>query len=321
MASSDKLMEPNEKRKKKKTIRGAGAMSWDYTGTQQLQHSLDDIFVDPADSGINVASAGAPLPSLHLIYQTIMAQHKQTQGDSKKARVATKQLPVAVSKIAKTCSEIGERIPTIESRANALETELGAVEMMERYEEQSQRFLVLAMSVARCCIASDWLEPLPPTFNQWLARLCSMYYFEMGSYAFKGRSRRQIGKLIWAPLARWLGACTVASKPTMKGTEQTWISPRGPGDRCILIQWAVLGLQTGPAGRRGCTAPSPVGDAYAEFLNTPVSEWEKSAELLAPASPRDRAGPKIDGALVALCSLQHRELCVWASPAPEVQGR
>ncbi|KAJ1210994.1 hypothetical protein NDU88_006356 [Pleurodeles waltl] len=102
-------------------------MSWDYTGTQQLQHSLDDISVGPAGSGIDAASTWAPLPSLHLIYQTIMAQHKQTQGVSKKAMVATKQLQVAVSKIAKSCSEIGERITMIESRANVLETELEAV--------------------------------------------------------------------------------------------------------------------------------------------------------------------------------------------------
>ncbi|KAJ1201504.1 hypothetical protein NDU88_005313 [Pleurodeles waltl] len=120
-------MEPNEKREKKKTARWARAISWDYTGTQQLQHNQDGISVGPAGSGIDVASARAPLPSLHLIYQTTMAQHKQTQGDSKKARVATKQLQVAVSKIAKTCSEIGKRIVTIESRANVLETELWAV--------------------------------------------------------------------------------------------------------------------------------------------------------------------------------------------------
>ncbi|KAJ1113766.1 hypothetical protein NDU88_002008 [Pleurodeles waltl] len=63
--------------------------------------------------------------SLHLIYQTMMAQHKQTQGDNKKARVASKQLQVAVSKIAKPCSEIGDRIATIESHTSVLETELG----------------------------------------------------------------------------------------------------------------------------------------------------------------------------------------------------
>ncbi|KAJ1098981.1 hypothetical protein NDU88_004086 [Pleurodeles waltl] len=90
-----------------------------------LQHSLDDISVSPVGSGIDVASAWAPLPSLHLISQTIMAQHKQTQGDNKKARIATKQLQVAVSKIAKTCLEIGEQIAMIESQANVLETELG----------------------------------------------------------------------------------------------------------------------------------------------------------------------------------------------------
>ncbi|KAJ1191195.1 hypothetical protein NDU88_000511 [Pleurodeles waltl] len=61
------------------------------------------------------------------IYQTITSQHKQTQRDSKKARVATKQLQVVVSKVAKTCSEIGERIAAIECRADALESDLGVV--------------------------------------------------------------------------------------------------------------------------------------------------------------------------------------------------
>ncbi|KAJ1168229.1 hypothetical protein NDU88_000177 [Pleurodeles waltl] len=59
--------------------------------------------------------------------ETITAQHKQTQRDSKKARVATKQLQVAVSKVAKTCSEIGERITAIECRVDVLESDLGAV--------------------------------------------------------------------------------------------------------------------------------------------------------------------------------------------------
>ncbi|KAJ1101353.1 hypothetical protein NDU88_006421 [Pleurodeles waltl] len=58
---------------------------------------------------------------------TITSQHKQTQRDSKKARVATKQLQVAISKVAKTCSEIGERIAAIECRADVLESDLGAV--------------------------------------------------------------------------------------------------------------------------------------------------------------------------------------------------
>ncbi|KAJ1154438.1 hypothetical protein NDU88_007190 [Pleurodeles waltl] len=48
----DKLMEPNEKRKKKKNARVARAMSWDYTGTQQLQHSLGDISLGPAALGL-----------------------------------------------------------------------------------------------------------------------------------------------------------------------------------------------------------------------------------------------------------------------------
>ncbi|KAJ1106168.1 hypothetical protein NDU88_003571 [Pleurodeles waltl] len=186
---------------------------------------------------------------------TIMAQHKQTQRDSKKARVAMKQLQVAVSKVAKPCSEIGERITAIECRADVLESDLGAVtkqaamhetqlydiqwkvedfENRQRrnnlrlvgiqegevvitpqlvllgidgvvYLEYSKRFLFLAMSVARWCITSDWLEPTPPTFNHWLARMCSTFYLEMGSYARKGRTRRQIGEAIWAPFAQWLG--------------------------------------------------------------------------------------------------------------------
>ncbi|KAJ1190965.1 hypothetical protein NDU88_000282 [Pleurodeles waltl] len=189
-------------------------MSWDYTGTQQLLHSMDDLSVAPARSETNGLNAETvfPSPFLHLIYQTIMAQHKQTQRDSKKARVATKQLQVAVSKVAKTCSEIGERIAAIECRADVLESDLGEVVITLQlvllgiygvvYLEYSQRFLFLAMSVARCCITSDWLESTPPTFNHWLARMCSMFYLEMGSYACKGHMRKRMGEAIWAPFAQ-----------------------------------------------------------------------------------------------------------------------
>ncbi|KAJ1202411.1 hypothetical protein NDU88_006211 [Pleurodeles waltl] len=123
----DKFMEPNEKKKRKKKACGVRAMLWDYTGIQQLPHSLDDLSLNLVGSDIDAARSETPPPSLGLIYQTIMAQHKQSQGDSKKARVVTKQLQVAVSKIAKTCSEIGEWIATIESRADVLETDLRAV--------------------------------------------------------------------------------------------------------------------------------------------------------------------------------------------------
>ncbi|KAJ1131583.1 hypothetical protein NDU88_009918 [Pleurodeles waltl] len=101
-------------------------MSWDYTGTQQFQHNTDNLFKGLGDCVTDSVGDGAP-PSLHLIYQTMMVQHKQTQGDNKKARVATKQLQVAVSKIAKSCSEIRERIAMIETRASVLEAELGTV--------------------------------------------------------------------------------------------------------------------------------------------------------------------------------------------------
>ncbi|KAJ1094261.1 hypothetical protein NDU88_007339 [Pleurodeles waltl] len=124
----DKAGESSGKRKKKKASR-TRAMSWDYTETQQLLHSMGDLSVAPARAEVNVLNAETvpPSPSLHLIYQTITAQHKQTQRDSKKARVATKQLQVAVSKVAKTCSEIGEQIAAIECRAEGLESDLGAV--------------------------------------------------------------------------------------------------------------------------------------------------------------------------------------------------
>ncbi|KAJ1199308.1 hypothetical protein NDU88_003145 [Pleurodeles waltl] len=123
----DMFIEPNEKKKRKKKARGARAMSWDYTGIQQLQHGLDDLSVGLVASEIVAARTETPPHSMCLIYQTIMAQHKQTQGDSKKARVATKQLQVAVSRNEKTCSEIGEWIATIGSRADVLETGLEAV--------------------------------------------------------------------------------------------------------------------------------------------------------------------------------------------------
>ncbi|KAJ1136209.1 hypothetical protein NDU88_002626 [Pleurodeles waltl] len=125
----DKAGESIEKRGKKKKASRTRAMSWDYTETQQLLHSMGDLSVAPAQTEVNVLKAETvpPSPSLHLIYQTITSQHKQTQRDSKKARVATKQLQMAISKVAKTCSEIGERIAAIECRADVLESDLGAV--------------------------------------------------------------------------------------------------------------------------------------------------------------------------------------------------
>ncbi|KAJ1202677.1 hypothetical protein NDU88_006474 [Pleurodeles waltl] len=126
----DKAGESSQKReKKKKKVSRSRAMSWDYTETQQLLRSMGDLSVAPAQTEVNVLNVETvpPSPSLHLIYQTITSQHKQTQRDSKKARVATKQLQVAVSKVAKTCSEIGERIAAIECRADALESDLGVV--------------------------------------------------------------------------------------------------------------------------------------------------------------------------------------------------
>ncbi|KAJ1122378.1 hypothetical protein NDU88_000867 [Pleurodeles waltl] len=103
-----------EKINKKKSASRARAMSWDYTGIQQFQLNPEHVFKGPLDSVTNSSGDGL-CPSLHLINQTMMEQHKQIQSDNKKARVATKQLQIAVSKIAKTCSEIGERIATIQN--------------------------------------------------------------------------------------------------------------------------------------------------------------------------------------------------------------
>ncbi|KAJ1092892.1 hypothetical protein NDU88_006002 [Pleurodeles waltl] len=120
----------SKKRKNNKSVSRARAMSWD----SQLQHNPDNVFEGPGDSVTDSVGDGAP-PSLHLVYQPMMAQHKQTQGDNKEARASTKQLQVAVSKIAKTCSEIGERIATIETQASVLEAELGTVAQQSTMHE------------------------------------------------------------------------------------------------------------------------------------------------------------------------------------------
>ncbi|KAJ1095762.1 hypothetical protein NDU88_000918 [Pleurodeles waltl] len=123
-----------DKRKKKKSARGARAMSCDYTATQQLQDNSDNLVKGPADPAPGIAGNCEP-PSLHLIFQTMMLQHKQIQSDNKKARVASKQLQVSVSKIAKTCSEIGERIATVETRTSILETDVVAVAQQSAMHE------------------------------------------------------------------------------------------------------------------------------------------------------------------------------------------
>ncbi|KAJ1089508.1 hypothetical protein NDU88_002659 [Pleurodeles waltl] len=97
-------------------------MSWDYTDTQPFQHNSDNVFKRSRDPVTDSVGDGAP-PSLQLIYQTMMAQHKQIQGDNKKAREDSKQLQVAVSKIPKSCLEIA----TLETRTSVLEAELGTV--------------------------------------------------------------------------------------------------------------------------------------------------------------------------------------------------
>ncbi|KAJ1153335.1 hypothetical protein NDU88_006096 [Pleurodeles waltl] len=99
---------------------------------------LDEASTSPSIDSETCDSSTAPLTPISVLRgtaikcqskqtETITSQHKQTQRDSKKARMATKQLQVAVSKVAKTCSEIGEWIAAIECRADALESDLGAV--------------------------------------------------------------------------------------------------------------------------------------------------------------------------------------------------
>ncbi|KAJ1084381.1 hypothetical protein NDU88_004530 [Pleurodeles waltl] len=109
-------------------------MSWDYTGTQQLQHNSDNVLKGFGDFATGSARDGVS-PSLHLIYQTMKTQHKQTQADNKKARVASKQLQIAVSKIAKTCTEIRERIATIVMPTSVLEAELGTMAQQSAMHE------------------------------------------------------------------------------------------------------------------------------------------------------------------------------------------
>ncbi|KAJ1208622.1 hypothetical protein NDU88_004005 [Pleurodeles waltl] len=132
--AKSKLAQVKEKKKKKKSVNRARVMPWDYTDTQQLQHNSDNVFKGPGDFATVSAGDGDP-PSLHLIYQTVMVQQKQSQGNNKKARVASKQLQVAVSKIAKTCSEIGERIATIKTCTSVLEAELGMVAQQSTMHE------------------------------------------------------------------------------------------------------------------------------------------------------------------------------------------
>ncbi|KAJ1119145.1 hypothetical protein NDU88_007331 [Pleurodeles waltl] len=190
----DKAGESSKKRgKKKKKVSRTRAMSWDYTETQQLLHSMGDLSVAPAQTEVNVLNveSAPPSPSLHLIYQTITSQHKQTQRDSKKARVATKQLQVAISKVAKTCSEIGERIVAIECRAEALESDLGAVTKQAAMHESQLSDI-------------QWkVEDFENRQRRNNLRLIGIQE-EMGAYACKGRGRRRLGEAIWAPFAQWL---------------------------------------------------------------------------------------------------------------------
>ncbi|KAJ1100574.1 hypothetical protein NDU88_005656 [Pleurodeles waltl] len=66
-------------KKKKKSARGTRAMSWDYYATQQLHYNVDV----PSKDSTDLVPGPVELlenPSLHLIYQTMMLQHKQTQS-------------------------------------------------------------------------------------------------------------------------------------------------------------------------------------------------------------------------------------------------
>ncbi|KAJ1108726.1 hypothetical protein NDU88_006096 [Pleurodeles waltl] len=124
------------KKKRNKAASRGRAMSWDYTDTQQIQQD-QDIDQDARFKGSEdiIGSVGDEAPSLHLIYQTMMTQHKQIQGDNKKARVVTKHLQVVVSKVAKTFSEIGERFAMIEYRASVPEGEVGTMAQQSALKE------------------------------------------------------------------------------------------------------------------------------------------------------------------------------------------
>lgn len=62
----------------------------------------------------------------------------------------------------------------------------------------------IAMTIFRLCISSAWLDPNPPSFQQWLARLLPAYNLQKCINARKGRRAKTKGVKIWKALATWV---------------------------------------------------------------------------------------------------------------------
>ncbi|KAJ1204232.1 hypothetical protein NDU88_008013 [Pleurodeles waltl] len=100
-----------------------GEMQWDYTATQQAFSKSDSAcstLVPPSMDG------PAELPSLDLIYRTMVQNHEQAQRESRKMKAANRQLQLSIKKVVKSCQDIGVRIATMETRTEELEIEVKA---------------------------------------------------------------------------------------------------------------------------------------------------------------------------------------------------
>lgn len=67
-----------------------------------------------------------------------------------------------------------------------------------------QALLFVSMAVLRLCIASAWLDPTPPAFQQWRCRILATCNLELAIYKRKGLKKKKKGLEIWEPLTRWI---------------------------------------------------------------------------------------------------------------------
>lgn len=71
-------------------------------------------------------------------------------------------------------------------------------------EKQGGAMLIIAVAVYRLCIASAWLDPIPPSFQQWVAQLLAIFNLEKAIYRRRGRKAKSKGFEIWKPVADWV---------------------------------------------------------------------------------------------------------------------
>lgn len=67
-----------------------------------------------------------------------------------------------------------------------------------------QGLIFVAMAGLRLCIASAWLDPNPPAFQQGRARLLAICSLEVAIYKRKARNKHKRGLAIWDPLMLWM---------------------------------------------------------------------------------------------------------------------